>query len=109
MTLASLCTVIITAGLPLYSTTIGASGFEVGQLIAIGALMTALARPVVGRALDLYGRKPFLLGGIAILAVSMVLFAASTNVTMLLIASTAQGFGVGALLLSAYAMTADIT
>ncbi|MCL5997784.1 MAG: MFS transporter [Chloroflexi bacterium] len=109
VSLASFSVVILTAGLPIYSTEIGASGFEVGQLYAIGALMTAVARPIIGRALDLYGRKLFLLVGIAILAISMVLFAASRSVIMLLIASTTQGFGLGTMLLSAYAMTADLT
>ncbi len=71
--------------------------------------MTSVARPVVGRALDLYGRKPFLLVGVAVLAVAMVLFALSRDVTLLLIASTIQGLGLGTLLLSAYAITADIT
>ncbi|HEY3289461.1 MAG TPA: MFS transporter, partial [Anaerolineae bacterium] len=109
ITMASFATFVITAGLPIYSTEIGASGFEVGELFAAGALMTAIARPIIGRALDLYGRKPFLLLGMAILAISMILFALSRDVTMLLIASTMQGLGLGTMLLSAYAMTADLT
>jgi MFS family permease len=109
ITLASLSIVILTAGLPIYSTEIGASGFEVGALYGIGALMTAVARPIVGRAMDLYGRKLFLLIGIGLLSVSMVLFASARTVSMLLVASTAQGFGLGTMLLAAYAMTADLT
>jgi MFS transporter, DHA1 family, multidrug resistance protein len=107
--LASFSTFVITAGLPIYSTEIGATGLEVGELFAAGALMTAIARPIIGRALDLYGRKPFLLLGMAILAISMILFALSRDVVMLLIASTMQGLGLGTMLLSAYAMTADLT
>jgi MFS family permease len=107
--LASFSTFVIAAGLPIYSTEIGATGFEVGELFAAGALMTAIARPIIGRALDLYGRKPFLLLGMAILAISMILFALSRDVMMLLIASTMQGLGLGTMLLSAYAMTADLT
>ena len=107
--LASFSTFVITAGLPIYSSEVGASGLEVGELFSAGALMTAIARPIIGRALDLYGRKPFLLLGIGILAISMVFFAASRDVLMLLIASTLQGFGLGTMLLSAYAMTADVT
>jgi MFS family permease len=109
ITLASLSIVVITAGLPIYSTEIGATGFEVGTLFSIGALMTAIARPIIGRMLDVYGRKPFLIVGIVIVAVSMVLFAASRNIIMLLLASTAQGFGVGTMLLASYTMTADLT
>jgi MFS family permease len=107
--LASLSIVVLTAGLPIYSTEIGATGLEVGTLYSVGALMTATARPIIGRAVDIFGRKLFLLIGIGILGVSMVLFAASRSVVMLLIASTAQGFGLGTMLLSAYAMTADLT
>lgn len=109
ISLASLSIVVITAGLPIYSTEIGASGFEVGSLFAIGALMTAVARPLVGRALDVYGRKPFLLLGIAVVAISMVLFAFSKTVSLLLVASTVQGFGIGTMQLAAYTMTADLT
>jgi MFS family permease len=108
ITLASFSTFVITAGLPIYSTEIGASGFEVGGLFAMGALMTAIARPIIGRALDIYGRKPFLLLGMAIEAISMILFAMSRDVISLFLASTAQGFGLGTMLLSAYAMTADL-
>jgi MFS transporter, DHA1 family, multidrug resistance protein len=107
--LASLSIVVITAGLPLYSTEVGANGFEVGQLFAIGALMTAIARPIVGRALDVYGRKPFLIIGIVVIAISMLLFAISRDIGTLLLASTAQGFGVGTMLLAGYTMTADLT
>lgn len=107
--LASLSIVVITAGLPIYSSEIGASGFEIGELFSIGALMTAIARPIVGRALDVFGRKPFLLVGIGFVAVSMLLFAFAQNITLLFIASTVQGFGVGTMLLAAYTMTADLT
>ena len=107
--LASLSIVVLTAGLPIYSSEIGATGFEVGQLFAIGALTTAVARPLVGRALDLYGRKPFLMLGILIVALSMLLFAIARNIPLLLLASTAQGFGVGTMLLASYTMTADLT
>src|SRR5512138_2623768 len=82
ITLASLSIVIITAGLPLYSTEIVATGFEVGGLISAGALMTAIARPIIGRALDIYGRKPFLIIGIATVGVSMFLYAASRDIVM---------------------------
>lgn len=109
LTLASLSIVVLTAGLPIYSTEVGASGLEIGLLYSAGALMTAVARPIIGRLIDLHGRRPFLVLGVAILVVAMLLFAAARDVTMLLIASTVQGFGMGTMLLSAYAMTADLT
>lgn len=107
--LSSLGIVVITAGLPVYLSEIGASGFELGGVFAVGALTTALPRPLIGRALDLYGRRRFLIAGIIIVAVSMVLYGLARDIGTLFIASTAQGFGTGTMLLSAYAMTADLT
>ena len=107
--LSSLAIVVLTAGLPLYSSQLGATGLEVGQLFAVGALTTALPRLIVGRAIDSYGRKVFLLAGMAILVVAMSLFAFAGDVRMLFIASMVQGLGTGTMLLAAYTMTADMT
>ncbi len=107
--LSSLGIVVITAGLPVYLSEIGASGLELGGVFAVGALTTALPRPLIGRALDLYGRRRFLIVGIIIVAVSMVFYGMARDIGMLFLASTAQGFGTGTMLLSAYAMTADLT
>ncbi len=107
--LSSLGIVVITAGLPVYLSEIGATGFELGGVFAVGALTTALPRPLIGRALDLHGRKRFLIAGIIIVAVSMVLYGLARDIGTLFVASTAQGLGTGTMLLSAYAMTADLT
>ncbi|MGQ9814544.1 MAG: MFS transporter [Candidatus Roseilinea sp.] len=107
--LSSLGIVVITAGLPVYLSEIGATGLELGGVFAVGALTTALPRPLIGRALDLHGRKRFLVAGIAIVAVSMVLYGLARDIGTLFVASTVQGFGTGTMLLSAYAMTADLT
>ena len=107
--LASLSIVVLTAGLPIYSTVLGATGLEVGQLFAIGALTTALPRPIIGRAIDSYGRKVFLLAGMGVLVVAMALFALARDMHMLFIANMAQGLGTGTMLLAAYTMTADMT
>ena len=107
--LSSLAIVVITAGLPVYLSEIGASGLELGGVFAVGALTTALPRPIVGRALDHYGRKRFLVAGFAIVVVSMLLYGVARDIGALLVASTAQGLGTGTMLLSAYTMTADMT
>lgn len=107
--LSSLGIVVITAGLPVYLSEIGATGLELGGVFAVGALTTALPRPLIGRALDLHGRRPFLIAGIVIVAVSMGLYSMARDIGTLFIASTTQGFGSGTMLLSAYAMTADLT
>jgi len=122
---ASLATSIIVVALPIYSGNFNVSGLEKGLLFAIPAFMMAIARPVIGRSMDLYGRKPFLSLGVSILFLAMVLFVfarefdlrlaglalradASFAVAMLFIARTIQGFGLGTMLLASYTITADL-
>jgi len=122
---ASLATSIIVVALPIYSGNFNVSGLEKGLLFAIPAFMMAIARPVIGRSMDLYGRKPFLSLGVGILFLAMVLFVfarefdlrlaglalradASFAVAMLFIARTIQGFGLGTMLLASYTITADL-
>lgn len=123
--LASLATAALVVALPIYAQNFGASGKETGLLFAIPALMTALARPIVGRSMDRFGRKPFLVLAVGLMFLAMVLFALAREltlplgglrietdarfaVTLLFIARTVQGFALGLLLLSAYTITADL-
>jgi len=122
---ASLATSIIVVALPIYSGNFNVSGLEQGLLFAIPAFMMAIARPIIGRSMDLYGRKPFLSLGVGILFVAMALFIlarefdlrigsvtlradASFAVAVLFIARTVQGFGLGTMLLASYTITADL-
>jgi len=115
--MASLAISMISAALPIYAGEYGASGIEKGIMFSLGALMAAIARPLVGRAIDRQGRKRYLLLGIGIVAVAMGLFALSRPlfgmppgfaIFMLTVSRTVHGFGVGTLLLAAYTMTADL-
>lgn len=123
--LASLATAALVVALPIYAQNFGASGKETGLLFAIPALMTALARPIVGRSMDRFGRKPFLVLAVSLMFVAMVLFALARElalslgalhietdarfaITLLFLARTVQGFALGLLLLSAYTITADL-
>ncbi len=108
---------MISSALPIYAGEFGATGIEKGIMFSLGALMAAIARPLVGRAIDKHGRKPYLLLGVAIVAVSMVFFALSRPVfgmpagfviIMLTLSRTIHGFGTGTMLLAAYTMTADL-
>lgn len=123
--MASLATSVLVIALPIYSSNFNASGLEKGLLFAIPAFMTAIARPIIGKGIDRYGRKPFLVLGTGIMVVAMMLFLlahqfntvifgipiqtdASFAVGMLFIARSIQGFAIGTMLLSAYAITADL-
>jgi len=108
ITLASLSVTTVVAVLPIYATQLKASGIEIGGLYAVSAFTTAISRPVIGRALDTYGRKRFLVLGAALLIVAMLLFAFARNTLMLFAANFTHGFGLGTMLLAAYAMTSDL-
>jgi MFS family permease len=123
---ASLATSISVVAAPLYLQSLGSSGLETGIFFAIGELATALARPLIGRALDRFGRRPFLRVGVAIVFISMALFAIArpfslgpknapfltTDATyaevMMFIAKLINGFGMGTMLLASYTVTADL-
>jgi MFS family permease len=123
--LASLATSVLVVALPIYSSNFGASGLEKGLLFAIPAFMTAIARPIIGKGLDVFGRRSFLVIGVAIMFVSMLMFLVAREFTitvgeltvqtgsayavaMLFLARSVQGFAVGTILLSSYTITADL-
>lgn len=95
--------------LPIYGETIGASATAIGALFSVFSAMTLLLRPLVGYALDRWGRRPFLLAGVSLYAVTMLTFAAAANYTGLLLARTLQGIASAAMWLAAYSITSDIS
>lgn len=106
--LSSFSYAILEAALPIYLKEINARGTETGLVISAGYLMSALSRPIIGRGLDRYGRRRFLLLAIAMTGLGMLVYAFSSRVELLLAAGILRGFGLGTLLLVAYAMTADL-
>lgn len=106
--LASISYTLLEAALPIYLKEINARGAETGLVISAGYLMSALSRPLIGQLLDKYGRRRFLLIAIAMIGVGMLVYAFATRVELLLAAGILRGFGLGTLLLVAYAMTADL-
>lgn len=94
--------------LPVVGRDMGASALEIGGLYSVFSLMTVLLRPVVGRAIDHFGRRPFFLAGAAAYAVGNLAYAAASNVAGLYVARIAQGIGSGLTWLAAYAMVADL-
>lgn len=124
--LSALSTSIYIVAAPYYLKTLGASALETGLNIAIGELATAIARPLIGRAIDRRGRRPFLRLGFLTVFLSMVLYALARPFTlgdpsapllttgliyaevMLFVARLFHGLGMGTVLLSSYTMTADL-
>ena len=100
---------VLTLGIPIYAPDkLGSNAVQVGELLGIYALMTLIMRPLVGPAMDRYGRRSFFIAGLALQLVSNLLFAAGASFDWLFWGRLAQGVSAGLVWLSAYAITADL-
>lgn len=70
---------IVVPLVPLYSKHYGASGFEIGAIIASFSAMQFIFSPIWGRLSDRMGRRPILLTSTAGAAISYVLFALASG------------------------------
>lgn len=99
---------ILSFVLPIYGKELGATALEVGWLFSAMAFVPVVVRPFLGRALDRWGRRPFLLLGLLGYAVAIILFCFADTVWLLTVARFVQGLGQAFLWLSAYAIVADV-
>lgn len=86
----------------------GATDFTVGLLVASFSAAQFLFTPIWGRLSDRFGRRPILLIGLFMTAVSYVLFGLATSLTLLFISRLLGGIG-GANISAAQAYIADVT
>jgi DHA1 family multidrug resistance protein-like MFS transporter len=94
--------------LPIYGRQLGASALEVGAFFSAFSIVPVVVRPLLGRALDRWGRRPFLLAGLAGYLAAVLAFAFADSVWMLTVARFLQGIGAAFLWLTAYTMVADL-
>ena len=81
---------ILTFVLPIYGRELGATALEVGGFFSAVSLVPVVVRPFLGRALDRWGRRPFLLLGLLGYAVAMVMFCFADTVLLLTVARFAR-------------------
>jgi len=81
--------------LPFYAEKLGAEPVHVGALISIFAAAQLASAPLWGRLSDRYGRRPMILGGLMISAVSYLLFESAATVWLLFLSRFVQGMGAG--------------
>ena len=99
---------ILSFVLPIYGKELGASALEVGVFFSAFSLVPVIVRPFLGRAMDRWGRRPFLLLGLLGYAVAMLVFCVADTVWLLTVARFVQGLGQAFLWLSAYTIVADV-
>jgi MFS family permease len=80
----------------IYLALLGFSPVEIGLLLSIGTLVSALHHISFGWLSDRYGRKPFLVMGGVFAALRLVLFAVSRDFWMLALAEGVGAMGEGA-------------
>ena len=72
--------------LPVYGRELGATALEVGALFSVPSFVPVIVRPFLGRALDRWGRRPFLLIGLGGYVVALVVFCLADTVALLAVA-----------------------
>jgi len=81
--------------LPFYATRYGATAFLVGLLVSMFSIAQLVSAPTWGRLSDRYGRRPTIIFGLLISALSYVVFAFARSWQVLLISRLVQGLGAG--------------
>jgi DHA1 family multidrug resistance protein-like MFS transporter len=95
--------------IPFLVTKFGASGQELGMLMAVYALMQLIFSPMWGELSDRYGRRPIILLGLIGNGLSMLLMGRAAELWMLYAARILSGFLASATLPTAYAYVSDST
>ncbi len=98
---------ILSFVLPIYGKDLGASALEIGGFFSALSVVPVIVRPFLGRALDRWGRRPFLMVGLFSHAVAMVVFSISGTIILLTVARFVQGLGTAFLWITAYTIVAD--
>ncbi|RCS71416.1 MDR family MFS transporter [Brachybacterium alimentarium] len=107
MFVASMSQTIVGPAMPRIVAELG--GVEHYSWIATAAmLVSAVAVPIVGKLSDLYGRRWFYLGGLAIFMLGSILAGMATDFWFLVFARAVQGLGMGTLMPLSQTIIGDI-
>jgi MFS family permease len=86
----------------------GADDIGVGVVVGAFAFGAVLLRPFAGRIGDRLGRRPLVIGGAAVVCVSMVLYVTATNLPLLIAYRFLGGIGEAAFFVGAATMITDL-
>src|SRR5438445_6447140 len=81
--------------LPFYAVRYGASALLVGLLVSAFSVAQLISAPTWGRFSDRHGRRPVILGGLIVSALSYIVFAFARSWQLLLFSRLVQGVGGG--------------
>lgn len=100
---------IIVPFLPLYARDLGASGVLMGLIFSSFSLSRAITVPFVGSFSDRWGRKPFIIIGLAGYAAAALLLLLTSSAAELVVNRLLQGIFAAMVLPVAMALVADVT
>ena len=116
ITILAFALVVVTLGFgliiplfPFYIEALGATGSDLGLLVATSALLEFLCAPIWGSVSDRIGRKPVLVAGMVGYGLSSLLFGFSTQLWMLFASRALSGLLSSATATSAMAYVSDCT
>jgi MFS family permease len=94
--------------IPVYALDLGATGFQVGMIIASFNIARVFANPISGRLSDRWGRKPFIVTGLFFYALVSILYIQATDVNDLIMVRFLHGLTSVLVVPVAMALAADI-
>ena len=97
------------AFLPIYVVGIGMDAAQAGVLFGAQSVTSFFSRPIMGRASDRIGRRPLILLGLVVCAVSLAAIPFTRPFGWLLLLSALFGFGEAVVNASAAALVADLS
>jgi EmrB/QacA subfamily drug resistance transporter len=84
-------------------------GFGLLSWVGTAFMLASTATiPIAGKLTDIYGRKPFYMGGIAILIIGSALCGSAQNIEQLILFRVVQGIGAGMIMGIAFAILGDV-
>lgn len=95
--------------MPFLKTQLHLSAFDMGVMTALFAFAQFIASPIIGRISDQVGRKPIIAIGLALYAVSEILFALTNYLSMFDVSRVIGGISAAMVTPTGMALAADIT
>jgi len=99
---------IIAPLMPIYATSLGASGIGLGLIVAGFSISRGVLQPFLGGLSDRHGRKGFLVAGLAVYSLAGILYASAASVENLVLIRLLHGAGSAMVLPIAMAYIGDL-